>query len=204
MEDKAGLRARLRQIRSDYARNLPQQFSALMFLRPPVAVAQALPEGAPVGLYHAVAGEAPTRAYAKWLLENGRPPALPWFADKGASMAFRLWLDPYDDEGLERGPFGMQPTDDAPLAEPAAVFVPLVGFTADGQRLGQGGGHYDRWLAAHPAVPALGLAWECQRVEQMPSEPHDVGLSAVITPQRLYGQWNAAGASSQERSEAEE
>jgi 5,10-methenyltetrahydrofolate synthetase len=65
-------------------------------------------------------------------------------------------------------------------------FVPLVGFTADGQRLGQGGGHYDRWLAAHPDTVAIGLAWDMQLADELPTEPHDRPLAAVVTPTRIY------------------
>lgn len=67
------------------------------------------------------------------------------------------------------------------------MFVPCVGFTADGGRLGQGAGHYDRWLAAHPSAVAIGLAWDCQLVDELPTEPHDHPLDAVVTPTRLYG-----------------
>jgi 5-formyltetrahydrofolate cyclo-ligase len=63
----------------------------------------------------------------------------------------------------------------------------LVGFTQDGARLGQGGGHYDRWLAANRDAVALGLAWDCQLVDDLPVEEHDQPLRAVITPTRLYG-----------------
>jgi 5-formyltetrahydrofolate cyclo-ligase len=65
--------------------------------------------------------------------------------------------------------------------------VPLVGFTASGERLGQGGGHYDRWLAEHPGRLTIGLAWDAQLCPALPSEPHDEPLDAVITPTRIYG-----------------
>jgi len=64
--------------------------------------------------------------------------------------------------------------------------VPLIAFTADGHRLGQGGGHYDRWLGAHPETPAIGLAWDCQLAEELPVEDHDHPLAAVVTPTRIY------------------
>ncbi len=187
MTDKSALRTRLRRLRREHVASLPKSMSALMFLRPPAMVAALAPEGTVIGLYHAIPGEAPARSYAKWFSENGRRIALPWFADKTAPMQFRLWVDPYEDDGLEDGPFGKQPSAHAELVEPAAVFVPLVGFTAAGERLGQGGGHYDRWLAAHPAAIALGLAWDCQLVDTLPVEPHDVPLRAVITPTRAFG-----------------
>ena len=103
-------------------------------------------------------------------------------------MTFRAHIDPYDDSDLVPGPFGlMQPSDEAELISPDVLFVPLVGFTEDLARLGQGGGHYDRWLAAHPGTIAIGLAWDVQLCEMLPTEPHDVPLDAVVTPTRIYG-----------------
>ncbi len=187
LDEKKALRARLRKARRAHVAALDPRVRALIFMRPPAAVAALAPEGAAVGLYHALPDEAPTRGYAKFFAEQGRPIALPWFAHKDAPMQFRLWLDPYEDEGLEVGPHGaLQPSADSPLAEPQLVFVPLVGFSSDGARLGQGGGHYDRWLAAHQGVTALGLGWDCQLEENLPLEAHDHPLKAVITPTRLY------------------
>jgi len=60
-------------------------------------------------------------------------------------------------------------------------------FAAALDRLGQGGGHYDRWLAEHPAVQKIGLAWDAQLCADLPTEPHDIPLDAVITPTRIYG-----------------
>ncbi|HWU02913.1 MAG TPA: 5-formyltetrahydrofolate cyclo-ligase, partial [Novosphingobium sp.] len=171
MQAKTSLRAAMRRARRDHVAALPASTRALVFMRPPGAVAALAPEGSAVALYHAVGDEAPTRAYAKWLAENGRTIALPWFATREAPMQFRAWLDPFDDDGLEVGPWGaLQPDTDAPLVAPDVAFVPLVAFTATGERLGQGGGHYDRWLAAHPDVTALGLAWDCQLVDNLPVE----------------------------------
>lgn len=188
LTDKKSLRARLRRLRREHVNAVPASMSALLFLRPPGAVAALAGEGAVVGLYHAVSGEAPTRSYAKWFAENGRRIALPWFAATGAPMQFRAWNDPFADEGLETGPYGaLQPSADAEELFPDVAFLPLVGFTAEGARLGQGGGHYDRWLGANPGVMALGLAWDVQKVDSLPTEPHDMPLRAVITPTRLYG-----------------
>lgn len=161
--------------------------SALLFLRPPTPVAALAPEGATVGLYHATPDEAPTAAYARWFHENGRKVALPWFAGRGSAMSFRAWRDPYDEASLVPGLLGtMQPDAGAPEVTPDVVVVPLLAFTAEGGRLGQGGGHYDRWLAAHPGVTAIGIGWDCQLVEAMPLESHDRLLDAVITPTRFY------------------
>ncbi|HHX33835.1 MAG TPA: 5-formyltetrahydrofolate cyclo-ligase [Gammaproteobacteria bacterium] len=73
-----------------------------------------------------------------------------------------------------------------------AVFLPLVGFDAQGGRLGMGGGYYDRCFAElyqreHAVTPQrIGLAHECQRVELLPVAPWDVPLHAVVTDQQWY------------------
>ena len=188
MEDKQRLRDELRALRKAHVAAQPESIKRLLFLRPPGPVAALVPEGSVVGLYHAMPSEPPTRGYAKWLFENGRTVALPWFAGPDAPMRFRKWVDPYDDEGLEPGPHRhLQPGKDAEELAPDVVFVPLLGFTAAGDRLGQGGGHYDRWLGANPSVLALGLAWDCQLRDSLPAEPHDRILRGVITPTRIYG-----------------
>jgi 5-formyltetrahydrofolate cyclo-ligase len=57
----------------------------------------------------------------------------------------------------------------------------LLAFDADGGRLGQGGGYYDRTFAALPDVVRIGFAYAGQQVEQLPIEGHDVRLHGVLT-----------------------
>ncbi len=186
-ETKAELRRHYRAARRAHVEAQPTNLRALLFLRPPAPVARMLPQGAAVGLYHAGPHEAPTLSYARWLHENGHPLALPFFATREAAMEFRTWSDPYDADALEPGPYGMlQPRAEAAAVTPAVLFVPLIAFQADGTRLGQGGGHYDRWLDAHPDTLAIGLGWDVQLAEDLPREKHDQRLAAVVTPTRLY------------------
>jgi 5-formyltetrahydrofolate cyclo-ligase len=70
-------------------------------------------------------------------------------------------------------------TPAAPLPADATVLVPGVGFTRTGQRLGQGQGFYDRVLAEHRGH-TIGIAFHCQVVEHLPSEPHDQRVALVI------------------------
>lgn len=72
------------------------------------------------------------------------------------------------------------------------LLVPLVGFDDACRRIGMGGGFYDRTLAylrhrGHWRRPTLvGLAYECQRVAELPAAPWDIPLDWVVTEQRLY------------------
>jgi 5-formyltetrahydrofolate cyclo-ligase len=185
---KAAVRRTLRKARREHVAALDPRIKALLFLRPPAALSALVPAGATVGLYVVVGDEAPTAAYSRHFHEAGHSVAMPWFAGRDAPMEFRHWASPHLDELLEPGPYGAaQPLADANPLVPDVLFVPLVGFTGEGMRLGQGGGHYDRWLEKHPHVPAIGMAWDSQLAEALPTEAHDRPLAAVVTPTRLYG-----------------
>lgn len=151
-----------------------------------------IPANSKIAVYHANTWEPACRHYAGHLAEAGHAIALPRFADEGSPMQFAAWTDFYADTDLTGGAFGIQqPDQSAKEIEPDVLFVPLIGFGPDGQRLGQGGGHYDRWLANHPKAIAIGLAWDCQLSHAIPIEEHDKPLSAVITPTRFYGPFDA-------------
>ncbi len=188
MTDKSTLRKAMRKIRREHAAAIPANVRALLFKRPPAPLVQLVPANAVVGLYHATRDEAPADAYARHFSEAGHDIALPRLADRSEPMVFARHTDPFGETDLQNGAFGLkQPVASAETLDPDVVFVPLVAFTGNGDRLGQGGGHYDRWLARHPGAIAIGLAWDCQLVDQLPVEQHDQKLSAVVTPTRFYG-----------------
>ncbi len=185
---KDELRKQLRAARKVHVAALPDSMRALVFHRPPAPLLDLVPDGAIIGLYRETRYEAPATAYAKFFLEHGHELALPRFAGGGEPMAFARFADPYEAADLEEGPFGlMQPTGNAPEMVPDVLLMPLVAFTAQGERLGQGGGHYDRWLEQHPDTVAIGLGWDCQHVDDLPVEEHDRRLHAIVTPTRIYG-----------------
>lgn len=100
------------------------------------------------------------------------------------------WHTVIDGEQLRPGAFGIAEPDPAlaalaELPSRSTVFVPGLAFTADGRRLGQGGGYYDRLLAARPDLRAIGVGFACQLLDEIPCEPHDVRLSAVVIAGRV-------------------
>jgi len=187
-EEKAAIRKALRKARLEHAAALPDAVSALVFRAPPAPVRAMVPEGAVIGLYRAGKGEAPAASYARHFMESGHTIALPRIEGLDEPMHFRIHTDPYSESDLVEGPMDlMQPAVGAKVVEPDVLFIPLVGFTETGERIGQGGGFYDRWLADHPDTPAIGLAWDVQRVDTLPVEDHDMPLTAIVTPTRIYG-----------------
>jgi 5-formyltetrahydrofolate cyclo-ligase len=76
------------------------------------------------------------------------------------------------------------PTDDAETLTPQLLITPLLAFDRDGYRLGQGGGYYDRTIAALRAAGSLfviGLAYAGQQIARAPREAHDQPLDAILT-----------------------
>lgn len=84
-----------------------------------------------------------------------------------------------------------RPRDIVPPTALDLVLMPLVAFDGQGNRLGMGGGFYDRTFAFmrrrhHRRWPVLiGIAWELQHVRRLDSEPWDIPLGAVVTEKRL-------------------
>ena len=71
------------------------------------------------------------------------------------------------------------------------ILMPLVGFDKNKNRLGMGGGFYDKTLSFHSkrmnynAPKLFGLAFDCQEVDHLDSKPWDVPLDGIVTPTRF-------------------
>lgn len=94
-----------------------------------------------------------------------------------------LELLPYDETKLEIGSFYIEePTgnDLHPIEEIELIIVPGVAFDSQGRRLGRGKGFYDRLLKSSKATK-IGIGYEFQLVDQLPSEPHDIPMDIIIT-----------------------
>ena len=89
---------------------------------------------------------------------------------------------------LVPGPFGiLEPPVQNPEISPKEaqlILVPGLAFDLEGRRLGYGGGFYDRLLSQSPGF-RLALAFECQIVEQVPAEAHDLRMEAILTEKRF-------------------
>jgi 5-formyltetrahydrofolate cyclo-ligase len=74
------------------------------------------------------------------------------------------------------------PEDGVDAHWPDAVIVPGLAFTRAGDRLGQGGGWYDRFLSAvRSDCVSIGVCFAEQLVDALPLEPHDVAVDHVVT-----------------------
>lgn len=81
------------------------------------------------------------------------------------------------------------PGEEAVVLDPEIMLVPLSAFDFRGHRIGYGAGYYDRAidrLRQKGFSPKLiGIAFDCQEVAEVPAEPHDISLDAILTESGL-------------------
>ena len=106
---------------------------------------------------------------------------VPYIEGQGLPLKFASWRP---DSDMVDGPFGAQVPAKLEFITPEVVVVPLVAFDRKGGRLGYGGGFYDRTLeglrAQRPTL-AIGYAYGAQQAEDLPLEPTDQPLDAIVT-----------------------
>lgn len=147
---------------------------------------QRLPKA--VSGYWAIGDEIDARESLRALAELGIVVALPVMGGGEGPLTFRRWVP---GARLKHRMWGIQePLADAPVVRPEVLLVPLLAFDARGGRLGYGGGYYDRTIAGlradgGPPILACGLAFADQEVGEVPCEPYDMRLDAVITENGL-------------------
>jgi len=103
--------------------------------------------------------------------------ALPFARREPRSMDYRRW-DGEPPAAVDE--CGIPASANAAVVIPDVVLVPCVGFTREGYRLGYGGGYFDRWLAAHPGVTSIGIAWSISEAS-FAVEAHDRALTVIVT-----------------------
>lgn len=143
------------------------------------------------------------RTIAAFIAHRGEPdlaPALEWLDAKERSvllpvvrdldMHFRRWTP---DAEMKVNRFGIPEPVSAEEYAPAQidlVLMPLVGFAADGARLGMGAGFYDRAFEFRHGRPddlprLVGVAYSVQEVDSLPVDDWDVPLDGVVTEDGL-------------------
>jgi len=135
-----------------------------------------------VALYQAYGAELDVAALRAAAHAEGKTVALPRVDAAGVTLRVVA-----ADTPLVLSAHGVrEPAEDRPTLppdQPELIVVPGLGFDRRGGRLGHGGGHYDRLLARLPATCLrVGLAYDQQILDGVPTEPHDLALHALVTP----------------------
>lgn len=191
--DKTALRSRLRKLRQAVPPSVRKHAGRAI-----TRLAQShrlLSQKRRIGLYIPAKGEIdclPLLNRFLWLGADCFLPVVPrarlrklWFARLGDGPHWRK-----NRYGIAE--YGHRQTERVRAADLDILFLPLLGFDAAGYRMGMGGGYYDSSLAfmtrrKHWHKPRLiGLAFEAQKVDKLPTDPWDIPLDGVITERRYY------------------
>jgi 5-formyltetrahydrofolate cyclo-ligase len=139
-----------------------------------------------VSAYYAIRNEPSTLPLLELLSREGFRTALPVTGKRGTPLVFRQWCP---GEATLVGKMSIhEPLPEAPEVLPDLLFVPLAAFDRTGDRIGYGAGFYDLTLAklrAIKPVTAIGIAYSCQALPEVPHESHDEKLDFVLTDLEL-------------------
>lgn len=135
-------------------------------------------------MYASFGTEADTWQLAEKLLERRSILAYPLCGDN-SGMTFHIVSSV---KQLSAGKYGIfEPDASQPqpfLTERSVCIVPGLAFTEKGDRLGYGGGYYDRFLAAHKVPCRIALSYDRLVVQELPLMPHDIRTDIIVTEER--------------------
>ncbi|MCM1282379.1 MAG: 5-formyltetrahydrofolate cyclo-ligase [Roseburia sp.] len=133
-------------------------------------------------VYAAIRSEAELSAFFTQAYQDGK--ALYFPRVKGTQMEFyRVEAG----EELEPGAFGVREPREQGMpwqdraAETTPILVPGVAFSKMGERIGYGGGYYDKYLSIHRSLFPVGICFEMQISSRLPVEPLDVCMAELVT-----------------------
>lgn len=158
------------------------------------------PQAQTIAVYLSFDGELNTQPLINWLWKKNKTVALPILHpfSKGHLLFIKYdkttELYPNQYNILEPK---LDKTKVIPFTSLDIILTPLVAFDKKGNRLGMGGGYYDRTLThlnsysnnlSQKQTTAVGLAHDCQQVNTLPTESWDIPLTSIITPSKIW-QW---------------
>ena len=138
-------------------------------------------------------GEIQTMPFIEWCWENNKQVYLPVVHpfNKGHLLFLHYTANTemiINQYGISEPKLKQQLT--CPIKQLDIIFTPLVAFDKQGNRIGMGGGYYDRmlapWFSEKSGPYPIGLAHDCQLVQQLPTEAWDVPLPEIITPSKHH------------------
>jgi 5-formyltetrahydrofolate cyclo-ligase len=182
-QEKAVLRQQLRAARSaltpDARREAARRIRDALLSTPELQMAGT------VAAYYSVGAEPDTRALVYALWKRGTYVLLPRLQPDGDLD----WASYEGPDSLVPGPRGLQEPGEKPrgilaIARADVVLAPALAVDRAGNRLGRGGGSYDRALArVGPLIPVIALLYDAELLGHLPAEPHDTRVRAVVRPE---------------------
>ena len=188
---KKQIREKIRKARNSipaaYARQASYKFSER------IAELPAYQNAKSVAGFLAFDGEADPAPLLDRAIQDGKVVVVPVIIGKKKPLQFAVWTR---ESPLKKNTFGiLEPDvpdrDLIPATELECVITPLVAFDEDCNRVGVGGGFYDRTFeftkqSSPSNITLIGLAYEMQKIDEIKKEPWDLRLDAVVTELTVY------------------
>lgn len=181
-EQKALLRARLLAARARLSAG--QRAEAGRAIRDALLERPEVQMAGTIAAYYSIGAEPDTRGLVYALWKRGSYVLLPVLRPDGDLD----WASYEGPDSLVPGPRGLREPGEPPrgveaVARADAVLVPALAVDRAGNRLGRGGGSFDRALArVGPLIPLMALVYDDELIDRVPAERHDVKVRAVVRP----------------------
>ncbi|WP_100103593.1 5-formyltetrahydrofolate cyclo-ligase [Candidatus Hamiltonella defensa] len=192
-EENLLLRQKIRSQMREHRRLLSEekQRSAVQSVIQHVSIHEKISLAQHIGVFLSFDGEIPTQPLIEYLWQQNKKVYLP--VVDPVLEAHLLFVPYHKSTPLIRNKWNifeppLEPTQVIPFEKLNILFVPLVAFDKNGQRLGMGGGFYDRTLqkAVSKGPYPIGLAHDCQRVKNFPIAQWDIPLPEIMTPSKIW------------------
>jgi 5-formyltetrahydrofolate cyclo-ligase len=181
-ERKSELRGRVKAARS--ALSADDRSAAARRIRDEVLSDPQVQMAGTIAAYYSIGAEPDTHGLVYALYKRGGYVLLPVLRPDGELD----WASYEGPDSLVPGPHGLLEPGEArrgtgAITRADAIIVPALAVDAAGNRLGRGGGSYDRALARVGAlIPVIALLYDGELADEVPAEPHDVPVRAVAQP----------------------
>jgi 5-formyltetrahydrofolate cyclo-ligase len=180
--DKAALRSLVLSARAGLSAQ--ERAAAGRMIRDALLSRPELEMAGTVAAYYSIGSEPDTRGLVYALWKRGTYVLLPLLRPDGDLD----WASYEGPESLVPGPRGLREPSEQPrgvgaVARADVVLVPALAVDRQGNRLGRGGGSFDRALArVGPLIPVIALLYDGELVDRVPAEGHDTPVRAVVRP----------------------
>ena len=188
---RSKIRQQMRSARRDLSGEQQKTDAAKLFAR--LIKHSKVQDAQHIGISLASDGEIDTFEFIEWCWTNNKQVYLP--VVHPFSKGHLLFLEYAAETEMVLNRYGiyepkLEQLHTCAMKKLDLVFTPLVAFDREGNRIGMGGGYYDRmlapWFKEQTGPYPIGLAHDCQQVEALPIEEWDVPLPEIITPSQHY------------------
>ena len=175
--DKRTLRKRIKDIKRQFSVHELEELSLPVISR--LLIHPAVTNAKTILMYYSLPDEVYTHDIVDMLVQHGKTVLLPRVVDS-ENMEIRTYCNAAD---LAPGSYGiMEPTGTTYTAYSKidVAVVPGMAFDPQGHRLGRGKGYYDRFLPKAANAYKIGLCFDFQKVEAVPSDLNDITMDCII------------------------